>query len=60
MIAFAHSVRFNEHGKTTKSALLVGTVKSIIGDVAKTFRENFRRYPTRDTKKTKDSVQFPQ
>ena len=48
MLAFAHSIRCNEHGKTTKSTLLSGTVKSTISDVAKTCRENFSRDPTRD------------
>ena len=43
---FAHSIRFNEHFKTTKSALISGTVKPTIGDVKNTFRENFRRDTT--------------
>ena len=48
MLDFAQYIRFNEHGKTTKSTLLIGTLKSTIVDVAKTSRENFRRDPTQD------------
>ena len=48
MFASAHLIRCNEHGKTTKSTLLTGTVKSTTGDVAKTLRENLRRDSTCD------------
>ena len=50
MLDFAQLIRCNEHGKTTKSTLLVGTFKAAIGYVAKTFRENFRKDPIRDAK----------
>ena len=49
ILAFALSIRCNGYGKTTKSNLLAGTIKSPIGDVAKTIMENFRRDPKRNT-----------
>ena len=38
VLAFAHSIRCNEHGKTTKYTLLAVTLKDAIGDVVKNFR----------------------
>ena len=56
MLALAHSIRCNEHGKITKYTKLAGTVKATIGDLSKTFREEFRRDPKRDANNKRFSL----
>ena len=48
MSGFAHSIRQNYNGSTSKHRLLSGTVQTAVSHVVQTFRQNFRPDPTRD------------
>ena len=53
---FAHTIRENLVGRTSKTTLLGSTVSSAVSNVVQAFRQNLRPDPTRDANGTKSAL----